>query len=155
MLFLIGMAKKGVPVKQRILAIAFILILVGSTIIYGLVVFFWPKTGDFIPKERILNYKLNEMQVAILVQNYFTVVEYNYTRDCLECVQVKDYLEELTQNSDGQIYLQEILVEDSPRLYIINALNETIIDNPTASQAIDAVCDILISTPMWCAINKV
>jgi hypothetical protein len=149
------MAKKDASVKQRILAIAFILILAGSTLAYGLIAFFRPGSNYSIPKERIINYKLNQVQVALLVQNYFTVVEYNYTNSCLECIQVKNYLEELTQNSDGQIYLQEILVDDKPRLYIINALNETIIDNPMPSQAIDAVCNSLISTPVWCAINRI
>jgi hypothetical protein len=149
------MPKKDASVKQRVLAIIFILILVGSTVTYGIIALFGPKNDYSIPKERVINYRLNQVQVALLVQNYFTVVEYNYTNRCLECVQVKNYLEELTQNSDGQIYLQEILVDSSPSLYIINALNETKIENPTPAQAINAVCNSLLSAPLWCAINSV
>jgi len=149
------MVKKDASVKQRIAAIVFILILVGSTIAYGLISLLGPKNDYSIPKEKIINYKLSQTQVALLVQNYFTVVEYNYTIGCVECIQVKNYLEDLTQNSDGQIYLQEIIVNDSPRLYLINVLNETVIENPTPDQAIDVVCNNLISTPVWCAMNRI
>ncbi len=149
------MPKKDASAKQRVLAIIFILILVGSSVTYGLIALFGPKQDYSIPKERIINYKLNQFQVALLVQNYFTVVEYNYTNGCIECIQIKNNLEDLTQNSDGQIYLQEILVDDKPSLYIVNALNETTIENPTLSQAVNSVCDNLISTPLWCALNRV
>ena len=149
------MPKKDASVKQRVLAIVFMVILIGSTVAYGIIALFGPKNDYSIPKERVINYKLNQVQVALLVQNYFTVVEYNYTNGCLECVQVKNYLEDLAQNSDGQMYLQEILVEDEPKLYLINALNETVINNPTPAQAVDIVCSRLLSTPLWCAINRI
>ncbi|MEM5799433.1 MAG: hypothetical protein QXZ43_02095 [Candidatus Aenigmatarchaeota archaeon] len=149
------MAKKNASTKQRVLAIIFILILVGSSVAYGIIALFGPKQNFSIPQERILNYKLNNMQVNLLVENYFTVVEYNYTSACLECIQIKSYLEDLTQNSNGQIYLQEILVNDKNSLHILNILNETLIEEPTASQAINAICDNLLSTPTWCAINRI
>ncbi|MEM5776987.1 MAG: hypothetical protein QXJ06_00875 [Candidatus Aenigmatarchaeota archaeon] len=149
------MAKKDASTKQRVLAIVFILILVGSSVAYGIIALFGPKNNFSIPKERILNYKLNKMQVDLLVNNYFTVIEYNYTSSCIECIQIKNYLEDLTQNSDGQIYLQEISVNDKSSLHIINLLNETLIEEPNISQAINAVCDSLLSTPIWCAINRV
>ncbi|MBU5688917.1 MAG: hypothetical protein KQA41_01675 [Candidatus Aenigmarchaeota archaeon] len=149
------MAKKDASTKQRVLAIVFILILVGSSVAYGIIALFGPKNDFSIPKERILNYKLNKIQVDLLVNNYFTVIEYNYTSSCIECIQIKNYLEDLTQNSDGQIYLQEILVNDKNSIHIINLLNETLIEEPNISQAINAVCDNLLSTPLWCAINRV
>jgi hypothetical protein len=149
------MPRKDSSVKQRVLAIVFMVILIGSTVAYGIIALFGPKNDYSIPKEKVINYKLNQVQVALLVQNYFTVVEYNYTNGCLECVQVKNYLEELAQNSDGQMYLQEILVDSRPSLHIINAFNETKIENPTPSQAVDAVCNSLLSTPVWCAVNRV
>ncbi|MEM5801704.1 MAG: hypothetical protein QW474_01650 [Candidatus Aenigmatarchaeota archaeon] len=149
------MAKKDASTKQRVLAIVFILILVGSSVAYGIIALFRPKNDFSIPKERILNYKLNKIQVDLLVNNYFTVIEYNYTSSCIECIQIKNYLEDLTQNSDGQIYLQEILVNDKNSIHIINLLNETLIEEPNISQTINAVCDNLLSTPLWCAINRV
>jgi len=149
------MAKKNASTKQRVIAIVFILILVGSSVAYGIIALFGPKNNFSIPQERILNYKLSPLQVDLLVQNYFTVVEYNYTNGCIECIEIKNYLEDLTQNSDGQIYLQEILVSEKTSLHVINALNETLIEDPTPSQAINAVCDNLLSTPVWCAINRV
>ncbi|MCX8179553.1 MAG: hypothetical protein N3E38_02330 [Candidatus Aenigmarchaeota archaeon] len=141
--------------KQKVLSIIFILILLGSVLAYAIIGFFGNKNQSFLPENRIINYKLNQNQVMLLVSYYFTVVEYNYTSDCLECLEVKNRLEELTQNSEGQMYLQEILVETKPTLYIVNAFNETLIEEPTVSQAVNAVCDSLFSTPVWCTINRI
>ncbi|MCS7135380.1 MAG: hypothetical protein NZ893_03010 [Candidatus Aenigmarchaeota archaeon] len=141
--------------KQKVLSIIFILILLGSVLAYVIIGFFGNKNQSFLPENRIINYKLNQNQVMLLVSYYFTVVEYNYTSDCLECLEVKNRLEELTQNSEGQMYLQEILVETKPTLYIVNAFNETLIEEPTVSQAVNAVCDSLLSTPVWCTINRI
>ncbi|MFH8080998.1 MAG: hypothetical protein QXO84_03945 [Candidatus Aenigmatarchaeota archaeon] len=127
----------------------------GSVLAYGIIALFGNNKTSYLPKERILNHKLDPAQVALLVNYYYTVIEYNYTTDCMECLQIKNYLEELTQNSDGQIYLQEIIVDQNSSLYIVNILNETLIENPSLSEAINAVCDSLITTPVWCAINRI
>ncbi|MEM5878477.1 MAG: hypothetical protein QXF12_06395 [Candidatus Aenigmatarchaeota archaeon] len=146
------MSKKNV--KQRVLALIFIFILVGSTIAYGIIALFGNKQ-QIVPNERILNYKLSQFQVDLLVQNYFTVIEYNYQNNCFECVQVKSTLEELTQNSENQIYLQLIENPSQTSLYVVNIMNETMIYSPTVRQSIDTVCDALIYTPTWCAINRI
>ncbi|MFH8092328.1 MAG: hypothetical protein QXM38_00045 [Candidatus Aenigmatarchaeota archaeon] len=148
------MTKKTIKTKQ-VLSIIFILILMGSVLAYGIIALFGNNKTSYLPKERILNHKLDPAQVALLVNYYYTVIEYNYTTDCMECLQIKNYLEELTQNSDGQIYLQEIIVDQNSSLYIVNILNETLIENPSLSEAINAVCDSLITTPVWCAINRI
>ncbi|MEM5792382.1 MAG: hypothetical protein QXM68_02595 [Candidatus Aenigmatarchaeota archaeon] len=140
--------------KQRVLALIFIFILLGSTVAYGIIALFGPKQ-QIIPNERILNYKLNSMQTNLLVQNYFTVIEYNYQPSCIECIQVKNVLEEITQNSENQIYLQEIENYTQTSLYVVNIFNETMIYNPTVNQSINVVCDSLIYTPTWCAINRI
>jgi len=142
--------------KNQAIAIFFVFLMLGSTVTYAVISIFKPAQTSFIPPDRILNYKLTEEQINFLVQNYQTIIEYDYPANCIDCLEVKNILEELTQNSENQIFLQEIIVNESKaNLYVVNILNETSIEEPTPSIAASTVCNALISAPTWCVLNQV
>lgn len=152
------MPQKDVSWKNRAVALVFIFILLGSTVAYAVLSIFGPRNQQtfFIPEERILNYELSQEQIDFLVSRYITIIKYNYPPNCFNCLEVKKALEDITQNSDNQIFLQEIETDMvRSKLYIYNALNETTIEEPTPDIAISTICKMLISSPTWCVINQV
>lgn len=144
--------------SRKAIAIFFILIMLGSTLAFAILNAFSPQQKSFgIPNERILNYRLTDRQREILIPNGFTLIEYSYPSNCFECLEVKKSLEDATQNSDNQIFLQELTISENETsvLTITNILNQTIIENPTLDNAIKAVCGLLINTPLWCVTTQI
>lgn len=149
---------KNVSWKNRTIALIFIFLMVGSTVAYAILSIFGTKNQQtfFIPDQKILNYELSQEQINFLISRYITIIKYDYPSNCVNCLEVKKILEDITQNSDNQIFLQEIETNiTKPKLYVYNILNETTIDDPTPSIAATSVCKILISSPMWCVINQI
>lgn len=152
------MPKKDVSLKNRVMALIFIFILLGSTVAYAVLSIFGPRNQQTfsIPKERILNYELSQEQIDFLVSRYITIIKYDYPSNCLNCLEVKKTLEDITQNSDNQIFLQEIETDMiKPKLYVYSILNETTIENPTPDMALSSICRALVAPTTWCVINQV
>jgi len=141
--------------KMKIMALFFIFLMFGSTIAYGIMSLFNQPTDQLqIPQDKILNYELSEQQKTYLMRSYFTLIEYRYSSGCLECIDMKNNLERITINSEGQIYLQEILSDGSDRVTITSLNGAKTITNPTVNETQEAVCSILLQKPIWCVTTQ-
>ena len=142
---------------MKTIALVFILLMFGSTFTYALLNAFGEKGERIqIPQEKILNYELNEQQKKYLLSRGYTLIVYSYMTGCLDCITVKNNLERITQNSDGQIFLQEIVKsEGTPKVSIISLNSEKTINNPTSNELENVICDLLIARPLWCVSAKV
>jgi len=137
--------------KMKIIALFFIMLMFGSTFAYGIISLFNQPTDQFqTPQDKIITYELNEQQRTYLLQRYYTLVEYRYPSGCLECISMKNELERITFNSDGQIYLQEILSSGTEKVTITSLKRAKTISKPTVNETQEAVCDIMLQRPMWC-----
>ncbi len=151
------MPKKD-DLKTRIITLIIILLLIGSTLTYGILSIFGSKNQQafYIPQERILNYELSQDQIDFLISRYFTIIKYEYPSNCFNCLEIKKTLEDLTQNSDNQIFLQEIETNVSnQKIYIHNILNETTIEYPDVNKTISSVCNSLIISTTWSMLNQI
>jgi hypothetical protein len=92
-----------------------------------------------------------------LIPNGYTLVEYSYPSNCFECLEVKTSLEDATQNSEDQLFVQELVTNgnEMPVLTITNLMNQTIIEDPTPDNATKAICNLLIKTPFWCVTTQI
>ena len=127
----------------------------GSTFAYGIMSLFSQPTNQLqMPQDKVLNYELNEQQRTYLLRGYYTLVEYRYPSGCLECIDMKKELERITVNSDGQIYLQEILSSGTEKITITSLNGAKTITKPTVNQTQEAVCDILLQRPIWCVTSQ-
>ena len=127
----------------------------GSTFAYGIMSLFNQPTDQLqIPQDKILNYELDEQQKTYLLRSYFTLVEYRYSSGCLGCIDMKNELERITFNSEGQIYLQEILSEGSDRITITSLNGEKTITKPAINETQEAVCNLLLQRPVWCVTSQ-
>jgi len=141
--------------KMKIMALFFIVLMFGSTFAYGIMSLFGEKGNQLqIPQDKILNYELNEQQKTYLMQRGYTLIKYDYSSGCLECIDVKSNLERITQNSDGQIYLQEITLEASNKINIVSLNGQKTINKPTVNQTEEAVCNLLLQRPLWCLTSQ-
>jgi hypothetical protein len=141
--------------KMKIIALFFIVLMFGSTFAYGIMSFFnQPSDEVQIPQDKILNYELNEQQKTYLLRRYFTLVEYRYSSGCLGCIDMKNELERITMNSEGQIYLQEILSDGSDKITITSLNGAKSITNPTVNETQEAVCNLLLQRPIWCVTTQ-
>ncbi len=127
----------------------------GSTFAYGLMSLFNQPTDQIqIPQDKILTYELTEQQKTYLLRRYFTLIEYRYSSGCMDCISMKNELERITLNSDGQIYLQEILSEGSDRVTITSLNGAKTITKPTINETQEAVCNLLLQRPVWCVTTR-
>ena len=143
--------------KNKTIALVFILLMFGSTFTYALLNAFGEKEQKLqIPQEKILNYELNEQQKKYLLPRGYTLILYSYTTGCLDCITVKNDLERITQSSDGQIFLQEVIKSEGVPMVLITSLNGgKTINNPTSKELENAICDVLIQRPIWCVSTKI
>jgi hypothetical protein len=143
--------------KNKTIAFVFILLMFGSTFTYALLSAFGEKEEKLqVPQEKILNYELSEQQKKYLLPRGYTLILYSYTTGCLDCINVKNDLERITQNSDGQIFLQEVIKNEGFPVVSITSLNGgKTMNNPTSNELENAICDVLIQRPIWCVSTKV
>jgi hypothetical protein len=142
--------------KAKTVALFFILLMFGSTFAYAILNALTNRDSRIqIPQERILNYELNEQQKRYLRRKGFTLIEHYSSPGCMECINVRNKLEYVTQNSEGQIFLQELTGEVSNRVVITSLNGQKILDNPTNEEIENAVCDLLLRRPLWCVTSQI
>jgi hypothetical protein len=142
--------------KMKIMAIFFIVLMFGSTFAYGIMNLLNEKENQIqIPQDKILNYELSEQQKTYLMQKGYTLIKYDYSSGCLECIDVKSSLERITQNSDGQIYLQEITLQGTNKISIVSLNGQKNINKPTVNQTEEAVCSLLLQRPIFCLTSQI
>lgn len=120
-------------------------------------VFRSPEEEITIPNQKIIDYELNPEQRKYLLQRGYTLMEYSYYTGCLDCIDMKKELERFTQNSDNQIFLQEILLTENTTssLTISSLKGHKNLDNPSNIEIEEIICDLLIRQPLWCVTSKI
>jgi len=143
---------------QKLIALAFVFLMFASSLAYALInAFRNPEESITVPNQKIIDYELNQQQRTFLLQRYYTLVEYRYFTGCMDCISMRNELERITQNSDGQIFLQEIVSTDNATtsLTITSLRGQKILDNPTNEEIEDTICNLLVSQPLWCVTSKI
>ncbi len=118
-----------------------------------------PEESITIPNQKIIDYELNDQQRRYLLQRYYTLIEYRYFTGCMDCIGMKNELERVTQNSDDQIFLQEIVIlstdNTTSSLTITSLRGQKSLDNPSNVEIEEIICNLLISQPIWCVTSKI
>jgi len=143
---------------QTLIALIFIFLMFGSTFAYAILnAFTSPEEDVNIPNQRIIDFELDQSQRGFLLQRGYTLIEYQYFSGCLECVDVKNKLESLTQNSDNQIYLQELLSAENATtsLTVTSLRGGKTITNPSSENLENVICNYLVNQPLWCVTSKI
>ena len=138
--------------RNKAVALLFILLMVGSTV-GAMVVSIFTKNNDQIqiPTQRVLNYKLSEIQRRTLLSRGFTLVEYEYPDTCFDCEFQKSIMESWTIQSDNQIFLQVTqTTESDTTVDIASFKGSDSLTNPEDDEIKDILCDLIAQRPHWC-----
>jgi hypothetical protein len=132
--------------------------MVGSSIAAAIMnAFRSPEESIPLPEQQIIDYEIEEKNRRILLQNYYTLIEYRYLTGCEDCVVIKNELVKITQNSDGQIYFQELVssYNKDPIVTITSLRGQKNLEQPTKEELEETICNILVKRPLWCVSSKV
>jgi hypothetical protein len=143
---------------KMLISLIFIFLMIGSTFAFALLnAFRSPEEEIKIPNQRIIDYELDDRQRTSLLKRYYTLMEYRYFTGCLECGSVKSKLESVTQNSENQIFLQEIVSENNvtSSLTITSLKGGKTLINPSGEDIENLICDFLVNQPLWCITSKI
>jgi len=136
---------------NKMVALAFILLMFGSSVGAFITSVLKPSTEVQVPKERILDYELSESQKRYLLARGYTILKFSYPHDCFECETQKRRLEEFTQNSEGQIFLQELTGNTNATVITITSFKgQKILNNPSDEEMRSSICEMMLRRPLWC-----
>jgi hypothetical protein len=142
--------------KGKLIALFFVILMFGSSFTYLVSEFFGNKNPEVtIPQSRIINYELNNDQRTLLLKKGYTLIEYFYPDGCLDCAKVKNKLEKIVQDSESQIFLQEISKTTENKVVVTSFNGQKTIEDPVETELETPVCEILLNKPLWCVTSKV
>jgi hypothetical protein len=142
--------------KGKLIALFFVVLMFGSSFTYLVSEFFGNKDQEVtIPQSRIINYELNNEQRALLLKKGYTLIEYFYPDSCLDCAKVKTKLERIVQDSESQIFLQEVSKVSENKIVATSFNGQKIIEDPIETELETPICEILLNKPLWCVTNRV
>ncbi|OGI15141.1 hypothetical protein A3K63_03345 [Candidatus Micrarchaeota archaeon RBG_16_49_10] len=108
-------------------------------------------TSNEIPTQKVLNYKLSELQRKTLLPKGYTLVEYDYPQACYDCERQKGLLEGWVAQSDNQIYLQEgFTTGDKATVTMASYKGTDSLTGPTDDEIRGSLCDLLAQRALWC-----
>ena len=144
--------------SKKIISLIFIFLMAGSTFAYAILSAFRnPEEEVKIPNQRIIDFELNQQQRSYLLQRGYTLIKYEYYNGCLECANTKTSLESLTNNADNQIFLQEILSDQSSTqtVTITSFKGEKTLKNPSNLDIQTNICNLITNKPLWCVTSQI
>ncbi len=137
--------------KSAIVALAIIVILVGSSLTAGLMqAFSFRVTGSAvkggeIPKSAIIDYDLSPDVKAMLMQRGVTILTLSYGPTCTECSSIISYLEGMANSAKGRILLIELASKSAqPDLTISSYYGEQDVYRMDKGEVLKALCDLII-----------
>ena len=144
--------------SKKIISLIFIFLMSASTFAYAILSAFKnPGEEVKIPNQRIINFELNQQQKSYLLQRGYTLIKYEYYNGCLECANTKTSLESLTNNADNQIFLQEIVSDQSSTqtVTITSFKGEKTLKNPSNLDLQTNICNLITNKPLWCVTSQI
>ncbi|MEM7821359.1 MAG: hypothetical protein QXX38_00900 [Candidatus Aenigmatarchaeota archaeon] len=139
--------------KKSLIAIFFIILMVFST--FTFISFRTTEKNKInLPEKNIVDYELGPEKEMFLIENGKTIIKYYYQKNCIECREQINFLEEIANRFPDQIFLQEVL-ENYTSLTIKSYRGEKKIKNITKDVVFDVVCDLIVKPPVACIVRKV
>jgi len=141
--------------SKKFVALFFIFLMVASSIAFAFIssTRMAKQEEVKIPTQRIINYRLSDVQRHALLSNGYTLVEYEFPNACLDCASKKSSLENIAQTSNNQIFLQELMGYPEEKLTMTSLKGQKILENFTEDD-INSICEILVQEPLWCISSK-
>lgn len=147
-----------------IMAIIFIVIMMGSTIAYTFIQAYQlglgpgqTQTQVKLPDTNIIDSGLSNEQEQLALSQGKTLMKYSYSSTCISCLSLVNQLEGVANQFKTQVILEN-LVTQSPNqtavLTFTSQQNSNTYSNPTTDNVIDGMCSVFITPPIECTLRK-
>jgi len=147
-----------------IMAILFILLMMGSTIAYSFIqainfgLYGAGSREVKLPEKNIIDYQLSIEQERLALQQGKTVVKYSYSTTCVECLRIAAQLEDIANQLKEQVIVERLVQQSGNQtavLTVTSTQNSKIYSSPTSENMVEGLCEVLINPPLYCALRKV
>lgn len=140
--------------KSSLIGLFLIAVMILSTFAYAVLQAFYPRTE--LPKSNIIDYRLDRTVAEALIQSGATLITFEYSSTCNNCLDQKFILESVAKENEQQIFLEEILDEslNQSRLIIASAYGSQELTDPTDQQITSTLCMLMVAPPAQCALIK-
>lgn len=150
---------------MTIVAIIFIIIMMGSTIAYVFIQAYQFGTGPSstsakatLPGTSIIDYELSIDQESLALSQGKTVIKYSYSPTCTKCLTIENQLEGVVNQLGSQVFLERLIMQNTNQtdvLTMTSSQNSKIYDNPTTNNIIDGMCSVLVQPPLDCTLRNI
>lgn len=147
--------------RNKLIAIFFGLIMLGSTATYALMqaynFFGVPQQNQAtLPTTYIVQGRLSNDVEQLIMSKGGTVVQFYYALSCVNCVGQKNILVSAVNQNQGQIFLEEIqTTNQTAQNIIIESYKDTkYLTDASQSDIQNAFCDVLLQPQPQCALRN-
>ena len=138
--------------KTLAIGLVMIFLMLGSSIIVGIESFLSP-TGSAIklPEKSIIDYELGINEEKYLLERGVTIVKAYFPKNCLDCLGIKNYLENFVNQNSNQVLMEEL--ESNSTIIIKSYRGQEILENTTQDAIFESFCDLMLKPPANCVLK--
>jgi hypothetical protein len=138
--------------KKTLIGMVLLVMMLLSTFTYSFIGGF--RTGSTeIPTGNIVKYQLSPEQESKLVQQGKTIVTFTYTKDCNNCQEALNFLEQVATGYKDQVFLVE--KEGNSTSILVKSMNgQRITGSITEERITSLLCDLMVQPPSTCVLGK-
>ncbi len=141
--------------SSKLIGLSLIFIMFLSTFAFSVLqsTIFTPSQNVNMPESRIVNYRLSPQQEELIIRSGGTIITFIYNPSCNECLDQKNYLENLAMRYTW-LFLETISTETNyTRIYIQTPLGQRSLENKTNKQIFDVICELAYQPPVECVLS--
>ncbi len=139
--------------KTILITLIMIFLMLGSSIILGIETLLNP-TGSAIrlPEKNIIDYELGINEEKFLLSRGVTIVKAYFPKNCLDCLAIKNYLENFVNQNSNQIIMQE-LESNTSKIIIKSYRGQNILENASQEEIFESFCELMLQPPAQCVLK--
>ncbi|MEM5834557.1 MAG: hypothetical protein QXQ69_01765 [Candidatus Aenigmatarchaeota archaeon] len=135
------------------ISLVLIFLMLGSSIIVGVERFLSPTASTIkLPEKNIIDYELGINEEKYLLERGVTIVKAYFPRNCLDCLEIKNYLESFVNQNSNQIIMQE-LDSNSTKIIIRSYRGQNVLENTTQEEIFESFCELMLQPPANCVLK--
>ncbi|MCS7105762.1 MAG: hypothetical protein NZ942_00365 [Candidatus Aenigmarchaeota archaeon] len=139
--------------KITIVGLILIFLMVGSSIMIGIERFLSPTAFTIkLPEKNIIDYELGINEEKYLLERGITIVKAYFPRNCIDCLETKNYLENFVIQNSNQVIMQE-LESNLTKVIIRSYRGQVILENATQEEIFESFCELMLQPPANCVLK--
>ncbi|MEM5882945.1 MAG: hypothetical protein QXQ77_01730 [Candidatus Aenigmatarchaeota archaeon] len=139
--------------QVTVLSLILIFLMLGSSIIIGIERFLSPTASTIrIPEKNIIDYELGINEEKYFLERGITIVKAYFPRNCIDCLTIKNYLENFVNQNSNQIIMQE-LESNSTKIIIRSYRGQSVLENTSQEEIFESFCELMFQPPTSCVLK--